>query len=162
MMRGTLDLRRRLHKSSNRRFNSREECDGVGRSWSNVGIRGSLRRRDNICSHQIPFSSLRGRTPFGAVQEGDDFWLLELPESLIVWSVDQCVGNSCLYGRHHDGGGWGWPLVWWWSWAGGSVAVHKVLTTPPGSGLCQLYAISRIVHRCDLLLFLALISWSCN
>ena len=60
MMRGTLDLRRRLHKSSNRRFNSREECDGVGRSWSNVGIRGSLRRRDNICSHQIPFSSLRG------------------------------------------------------------------------------------------------------
>ena len=28
----------------------------------------------------------------------------------------------------------------------------------PGSGLCQLYAISRIVHRCDLLLFLALIS----
>ena len=42
--------------------------------------------------------------------------------------------------------------------AGGPVAVHKVLTPPPGSGLCQLYAISRIVHRCDLLLFLALIS----
>ena len=28
----------------------------------------------------------------------------------------------------------------------------------PGSGLCQLYAISSIVHRCELLLFLALIS----
>ena len=108
-MRGTLDLRRRLHKSSNRRFNSREECDGVGRSWSNVGIRGSLRRRDNICSHQIPFSSLSwGRTPFGAVQ----FWLLELPQSLSLWSVDQCVGHSCLYGRHHDGGGWGGGDPW--------------------------------------------------
>ena len=27
--------------------------------------------------------------------------------------MDQCVGHSCLYGRHHDGGGWGWPLAWW-------------------------------------------------
>ena len=91
MMLGTLDLGRRLHKSSNRRFNSREECDGLGRSWSNVGIRGSLRRRDNICSHQIPFSSLSwGRTPFGADQEGGIILTIRAPsvsESVISGSV---------------------------------------------------------------------------
>ena len=108
MMRGTPDLWRSLHKSSNRRFNSREECDGVGRSWSNVGIRGSLRRRDNICSHQIPFSSLSwGRTPFGADDRGDNF---DYQSSLILrlsaqWisalEIVVCMGGTMMVG---DGG----------------------------------------------------------
>ena len=106
MMGGTLDLWRSLHKSSNRRFNSREECDGVGRSWSNVGIRGSLRRRDNICSHQIPFSSLNwGRTPFGADQGGGIILTIRAPSFSDQWisalDIVVCMGGTMMVG---DGG----------------------------------------------------------